>query len=195
VNLKNAFNLSEFAITIFLLTTHFIPDSLNSNMDPMSHVRHHTISSPSAVEWFCNRLFDTGGYLDREMEMTIYPGRSFLYGLFMIALLGLMSHNSCLALGIGLIITLLLLRVIIYRKSRLISIGILPPVAAVLASLALIPMMNLAISGKLTYSTGGPLFFRTLCASRHCTAMAVRPLCCRKYEFMRCAKSPSSHCR
>lgn len=207
---------------------------------------------PALWNGFAIVFFDTGGYLDRVMEMTIYPGRSFLYGLFLwvtsfgwwffwgpitiqsflclwmiyltlrchnlpagplataiscvglslltgiswytsqlmpdilvpmvilalwllsfswkslrvhervllfiTALLGLMSHNSCLALGIGLIFTLLLLRVIIYRKSRLISIGILPPVAAVLASLALIPMMNLAISGKTTYSTGGPLF-------------------------------------
>ncbi len=207
---------------------------------------------PALWNGFAIVFFDTGGYLDRVMEMTIYPGRSFLYGfflwltsfgwwffwgpiivtsflclwvihlalrchkipagpfataisclglslltgiswytsqlmpdilvpivilalwllsfswknlhvfervgLFATASLGLMSHNSCLALGIGLIPTLFILRVVIYRKSRLISTYILPPIVVVAASLALIPMVNLALSGKITYSTGGPVF-------------------------------------
>jgi hypothetical protein len=73
-------------------------------------------------------------------------------------MLGLMSHNSCLALGIGLIPTFFMLHVTVFRKSRLISTHILPPVAIVVASLVLIPLVNLALSGKLTYSTGGSAF-------------------------------------
>ncbi len=207
---------------------------------------------PALWNGFAIVFFDTGGYLDRVLEMTIYPGRSFLYGFFLwvtsfgwwffwgpiiiksflclwiihlalrchslpagplataisciglslltgiswytsqlmpdilvpmlilalwllffswkslkvseqsgltvIALLGLMSHNSCLALGIGLIPTIFILHVMVFRKNKVISTCILPPVAVVAASLVLIPMLNLALSGKITYSTGGPVF-------------------------------------
>ena len=207
---------------------------------------------PALWNGFAIVFFDTGGYLDRVVEMTIYPGRSFLYGLFLwvtsfgwwffwgpiiiksflclwiihlalrchnisagplatalsclglslltgiswytsqlmpdilvplvilalwllsfswkglswaertglfaTAVLGMMSHNSCLALGIGLIPTLFILRLMVFQKGRPVSTSILPPIIAVAASLALIPMVNLALSGKVTYSTGGPVF-------------------------------------
>lgn len=206
---------------------------------------------PALWNGFALVFFDTGGYLDRVLEMTIYPGRSFLYGLFLwvtsfgwwffwgpiiitsllclwmihlalrchnlpagplatalsciglslftgiswytsqlmpdvlvplsilalwllffswkdlnlrermglsaTAVLGLMSHSSCLALGIGLLPALFIVQIIL-RKGRFLSTHILPPAAVVAASLVLIPLVNLALSGKITYSTGGPVF-------------------------------------
>jgi hypothetical protein len=79
-------------------------------------------------------------------------------GLFAAALLGMVSHNSCLALGIGLIPTILILRIILFGERRLITACIFPPVAVMAASLVLIPTVNFALSGKMTYSTGGPVF-------------------------------------
>ena len=207
---------------------------------------------PALWNGFAIVFYDTGGYLDRVLKMTIYPGRSFLYGLFLwitsfgwwffwgpillesflcfwiihltlrcsnlpssplttalfcaglslltgiswytsqlmpdilvpvvilalwllffssqhlnllentglfaTAVFGLMSHNSCLARGIGLVPTLLLLRAMLYRNNQRISTRIFPPLAAVAISMMLIPTVNLAVSGKFTYSTGGPIF-------------------------------------
>jgi hypothetical protein len=207
---------------------------------------------PALWNGFAIVFFDTGGYLDRVLTMSLYPGRSFLFGLFLwvtsfgwwsfwgpiliqsllclwlihlmlrchnlpagppatavfcislslltgiswytsqlmpdilvplvvlaiwllgfhwhrlslherlgllaTALLGLMSHNSSLALGVGLIAVILMLRAAVYRKNWSISISILPPVAVVAASFVLIPMLNLALSGKATYASGGPVF-------------------------------------
>jgi len=207
---------------------------------------------PALWNGFAIVFYDTGGYLDRVLKMTIYPGRSFLYGfflwmtsfgwwffwgpiliksflcfwiihltlrcnnlpssplttalfctglslltgiswytsqlmpdilvpmvilalwllffssqrlnlfektgLFTTAVFGLMSHNSCLALGIGLIPTLLLLRAVLYRNTEQIPTRIFPPLAAVAVSMMLIPTVNLAVSGKFTYSAGGPIF-------------------------------------
>jgi hypothetical protein len=211
-----------------------------------------TFLLPALWNGFAIVFFDTGGYMDRAITMTLYPGRSFLYGIFLwvtsfgwwsfwgpiliqsllciwliqlmlrchelpagplattifcmglslltgiswyssqlmpdilvplvilalwllgfhwhklrlperigliaTALLGLMSHNSCLGLAIGLIAVILIIRAVVYRKRWSISINILPPVAVVAASLVLIPMLNLDLSGKLTYASGGPVF-------------------------------------
>jgi hypothetical protein len=207
---------------------------------------------PALWNGFAIVFFDTGGYLDRVLTMSLYPGRSFLYGLFLwltsfgwasfwgpiliqsllclwmihlmlrlhdlpagptataifciglslltgiswytsqlmpdilvalvvlalwllgfhwhklrlyermgllaTALLGLMSHNSSLALGIGLIVVILILRAAVCRKGWSISINILPPIAIVAASFVLIPMLNLTLTGKATYASGGPVF-------------------------------------
>lgn len=207
---------------------------------------------PALWNGFAIVFFDTGGYIDRIMTMKPYPGRSFIYGLFLwgtsfgwwsfwgpiciqsllcfwlihlilrchglpasppamacfcvglslttgiswytsqlmpdilvplvvlalwllsfhwsslnvvertgllaFSVMGLMSHNSCLALVAGLIPVTLIIRTMVYRAGIPLLPSIMPPVAVVAASLILIPMVNLGLSGKVTYASGGPAF-------------------------------------
>ena len=79
-------------------------------------------------------------------------------GLMTATLLALVSHNSCLALALGLLPTLALLKTIINRFAGGASLRLLPPSAVASAALLLIPFGNWAASGKLTYSSGGEAF-------------------------------------
>ncbi len=208
--------------------------------------------APALWNHFPIVFFDTGGYINRVQEMTLAPGRSFFYGLFLwagsfawrsfwgavlaqsfftlwsirlllrchelpsgplplalfslglalstgiswftsqlmpdiflplvvlalwllgfrwerlrvgeraglaaIALLGLLSHMSCLALGIGLCLVILIARFALPRMGSCCSARSLPPVALVCASLVLMPIFHWAWLGKATYTPGGPVF-------------------------------------
>ncbi len=79
-------------------------------------------------------------------------------GLITLSLLGLMSHMSCMALAIGLIVVLFLLRLLARHHQWSLSLSILPPAAVVIASLILMPTLHLALVGKAGYTPGGPVF-------------------------------------
>jgi len=211
-----------------------------------------TLLLPALWNGFALVFFDTGGYIDRAVEMSLYPGRSVFYGFFLwlgslgwwffwgpimfksllclwvihlilrchylpsgpvstavtcaglslatgiswytsqlmpdilvpvavlalwllssswtmlrpgeraglmaATLLALVSHNSCLALAIGLLLVLALLKLVTHRLDRGFSLHLLSPAAIVAGALLLIPAGNWAVSGKLTYSSGGEAF-------------------------------------
>lgn len=211
-----------------------------------------TLLLPALWNGFALVFFDTGGYIDRAVEMSLYPGRSVFYGLFLwfgslgwwffwgpilfksmlclwvihlllrchylpsgpmstavtcaglslatgiswytsqlmpdilvpvavlalwllsfswvllrrgervglmaATLLALVSHNSCLALAIGLLLVLALLKVVAHRLDHRVSLRLWSPTAIVALGLLIIPAGNWAVSGKLTYSSGGEVF-------------------------------------
>jgi hypothetical protein len=211
-----------------------------------------TFLAPALWNGFAIVFFDTGGYVGRVLEMTLLPGRSFFYGLFLwvascgwwsfwgpvlvqslltlwvihlmlrchdlpagplattifcvglgfstgiswytsqlmpdvlvplvvlvlwllgfrwerlgrkertglaaIALLGLLSHMSCMALAIGLAGIILVARFIGSRRGWALSVCSLPPIGVVVASLVFMPMVHLALMGKATYTPGGPVY-------------------------------------
>jgi hypothetical protein len=77
-------------------------------------------------------------------------------GLAAIALLGLLSHMSCLALALGLIAVILAARFLGRRWTP--AVFIMPPLAVVLASLLLMPLLHLSLTGQGVYTPGGPTF-------------------------------------
>jgi hypothetical protein len=208
--------------------------------------------APALWNGFPIVFFDTGGYVGRVIEMTLAPGRSFFYGIFLwmtslgwwtlwgpvaiqalftiwlihlmlrchrlpagpvattlisavlslatgiswytaqlmpdvlvslvvialwllgfrwqklvraerflliaIALLGMLSHMSCMALGIGLALVVLFAKVAVNRWNWSLSVRALPPVATVAAAMILMPLLHLALVGKPVYTPGGPAF-------------------------------------
>jgi len=79
-------------------------------------------------------------------------------GLTVIALLGLLSHMSCMVLAVGLIGVLAMLRFINVRWQWRTQLSIVPPAAVVVASLILMPLLHGLILGKVGYTPGGPAF-------------------------------------
>lgn len=208
--------------------------------------------APALWNGFAIVFFDTGGYVERAMELTLAPGRSLFYGLFLwaaslgwysfwgpilgqslftlwlihltlrchdlpagpltmaifcaglgavtgiswytsqlmpdilaplivlglwllgfrwdtlrwpertgvalIVLLGLMSHMSCMAMAIGLAVVVLIAKLAGRRFNWPLTISLLPPTAIVAASLILMPLLHLGLTGKATFTPGGPIF-------------------------------------
>jgi hypothetical protein len=79
-------------------------------------------------------------------------------GLAAITLLGLMSHMSCMALAIGLILVIFIARIALRKQDCSFPIFILPPTAVVAASLILMPLLHLSLTGQAIYTPGGPVF-------------------------------------
>ena len=79
-------------------------------------------------------------------------------GLGALTLLGMMSHMSGMALGIGLVLVILLTKVAVKSRGWSISVFILPPVAVVAASLLLMPILHYSLLGKASLTPGGPVF-------------------------------------
>jgi hypothetical protein len=79
-------------------------------------------------------------------------------GLAAIALLGLLSHMSGMALAIGLVAVTLVARVALPGRGWKLSVHLLPPAAVVVAGLVLMPMLHLALVGKAVYTPGGPVY-------------------------------------
>lgn len=79
-------------------------------------------------------------------------------GLTIVALLGLMSHMSCMALAIGLAGLILIYGFCRKRWGWPLPVTVLPPVALVVAGLILMPILHFAILGKAGYTPGGPAF-------------------------------------
>lgn len=75
-----------------------------------------------------------------------------------IALLGMLSHMSCLALGIGLSATLVLMKISAPRWLFFQRVRILPPVTTVTTALLLMPLVHFLLVGKAGYTPGGPAF-------------------------------------
>jgi hypothetical protein len=77
-------------------------------------------------------------------------------GVMLLAMLGLLSHMSCMALGIGLTVTIAVLR-LMFRKSSL-KINLLFPSCLVLFSIIVMPLLHLTLTGKASFTPGGPMF-------------------------------------
>jgi len=138
---------------------------------------HDLPAGPLATAAFCGRLGLLTGiswYTSQLMPDTLVPlvvlglwllgfrweklGQNERAGLAALVLLGLLSHMSCMALAIGLIIVILIARIVLRGRDWSLSVFSLPPVAVVAASLLLMPMLHLALAGKATYTPGGPVF-------------------------------------
>ena len=79
-------------------------------------------------------------------------------GLEALALLGLLSHMSCMALAIGLAAIVLAAWILGRRQGRWPSGCSLSPVGVVAASLILMPMVHLGVMVTATFTPGGPVF-------------------------------------
>lgn len=79
-------------------------------------------------------------------------------GLITFCLLGLLSHMSCMALGLGLVVVLVFIRGVSQRRQWPFTIAVFPPAAVVLASLILMPSLHLAMTGQGGFTPGGPVF-------------------------------------
>lgn len=104
-------------------------------------------------------------------------------GLAAMTLLGLMSHMSGMALGIGLALVILLAKVIARGRGWSLTVFSLPPIAVVAASLLLMPILHYTLLGKASLTPGGPVFiFGRLVQdgiaqrwlAEHCPAPGVR---------------------
>ena len=104
-------------------------------------------------------------------------------GLAALALLGLLSHMSCMALAIGLAVIVLAAWIIGRRQGWWPSGCSLSPIGVVSTSLILMPMVHLGVMGTATFTPGGPVFvFGSLVqdgiAKRwlgdHCPASGIR---------------------
>lgn len=79
-------------------------------------------------------------------------------GLVAIALLGMMSHMSCLALAIGLAFIVILAKAAVMRWRWRLSVNALSPTATVAAAMLLMPLLHLLVLGTAGYTPGGPVF-------------------------------------
>lgn len=78
--------------------------------------------------------------------------------LAVIALLGMLSHMSCLALGMGLVIVAVLAKLAGTRWRLQLPVHVLPPLATVMTALILMPLVHFMLVGKVGYTPGGPVF-------------------------------------
>jgi len=84
-------------------------------------------------------------------------GRMERTGVVLLTLLGLLSHMSCLALALGLIVVILAVKALRpHRWTPAVRMG--PPLAVVLSSLLLMPLVHLVLTGTGGYTPGGPTF-------------------------------------
>lgn len=79
-------------------------------------------------------------------------------GLIALCLLGLMSHMSCMALAIGLVMVIAFIRVLSERRQWMLSISIVTPATVLVASLLLMPLLHLVLVGQGGFTPGGPVF-------------------------------------
>lgn len=79
-------------------------------------------------------------------------------GLAAVALLGLLSHMSCLALALGLLVVSWVAKLVLPRRGWPLQVSIAAPAWVVLASLATMPLVHLALMGKAAYTPGGSMF-------------------------------------
>lgn len=138
---------------------------------------HDLPAGPRATAFFCVGLSTLTGiswYTSQLMPDSLVPlavlalwllgfrwqrlGQVERAGLVAIALFGLLSHMSGMALAIGLALVILVARFVVHRQVWSLSVNWLPPVAVVVASLVLMPLLHLALVGKATYTPGGPVY-------------------------------------
>jgi hypothetical protein len=79
-------------------------------------------------------------------------------GLTVVALLGLLSHMSGMALAMGLVVVILVARLVVTKRRLSLPVNWLPPLAVVVAGLVLMPMLHLMLVNKATYTPGGPVY-------------------------------------
>ena len=138
---------------------------------------HDLPAGPRATAFFCVGLSLVTGiswYTGQLMPDALVPlavlalwllgfrwqrlGRIERAGLVAITLFGLMSHMSGMALAIGLVLVTVAARCAVPRQSWSLPVNWLPPLAVVVASLVLMPLLHLALVGKATYTPGGPVY-------------------------------------
>ncbi len=123
-----------------------------------------TLAISTGISWYTSQLMP-----DVLVPLTVLTlwllgfcweklGRMERVGLALIALLGLMSHMSCMALALGLIGILLLARTCNKRRGWRLPLTFLPPAAIVVASLVLMPTLHLLLLGKAGFTPGGSAF-------------------------------------
>ncbi len=79
-------------------------------------------------------------------------------GLATIGLLGLLSHMSCMVLGMGLVAVLAMISSGNRKRRWFKQLTVAPPAVLVAASLILMPLLHGLILGKIGYTPGGPAF-------------------------------------
>ncbi|MDE1146870.1 MAG: hypothetical protein PW843_09645 [Azospirillaceae bacterium] len=81
-------------------------------------------------------------------------------GLAAVALLGLMSHMSCMALGAGLVAVLAAMKLLglIGRPRSWAALRLVPAAAVVAGSVLLLPAINGLVAGEAQLTPGGPMF-------------------------------------
>jgi hypothetical protein len=138
---------------------------------------HDVPAGPQATAFFCVGLSVLTGiswYADQLMPDILVPmavlalwllgfrrkrlGRFECAGLVAIALLALLSHMSGMALAIGLSMVILVVRFVVKKWGFSLTVTWQWPVAVVVASLVLMPLLHLALVGKATYTPGGPVY-------------------------------------
>ncbi len=138
---------------------------------------HDLPAGPRATAFFCVGLSIVTGiswYAGQLMPDALVPlavlalwllgfrlqklGKFECAGLVAIALLGLLSHMSGMALAIGLALVTLAARFFVRKCNWALPVNWLPPVVVVAASLVLMPLLHLAMVGKATYTPGGPVY-------------------------------------
>jgi hypothetical protein len=118
----------------------------------------------TGISWYTSQLMPDGLVPVVVLALWLlgfrWPGLGVFEraGLAAIALLGLLSHMSGLALAIGLAAVTMLARVVMAGRRWNISVHWLPPAAVVIAGLILMPMLHLVLVGKATYTPGGPAY-------------------------------------
>ena len=75
-----------------------------------------------------------------------------------IALLGMLSHMSCLALGMGLAVVVVLAKLSANRWHWSLPVSVLPVLSTVMAAVILMLLLHFVLFGKLGYTPGGPIF-------------------------------------
>ncbi len=90
----------------------------------------------------------------RRQELSLAEGML----LFAIALLGMLSHMSCLALGLGLALVTVVAKLAGKRWQPGLPVHVLPPLATVMAAVILMPLVHFMLVGKAVYTPGGPVF-------------------------------------
>lgn len=79
-------------------------------------------------------------------------------GLCLIAVLGMLSHMSCLALAIGLAIVAVAARLVVRLLGSPLPVRLLPPLSVVAAALLLMPLLHFVLVGQAAYTPGGPVY-------------------------------------
>ena len=78
------------------------------------------------------------------------------FGLAALALVAVLSHMSCLALALGLVVVLLIARMVTRRWP--LTVGVALPAAVVAVALAVMPLGHLFLTGTAGLTPGGPSF-------------------------------------
>lgn len=118
----------------------------------------------TGISWYTSQLMPDGLVPMVVIAMWLLGfrwqrlGRGERAGLSAIALLGMLSHMSCLALAMGLVVVALAARLVVRLLGSGLRVSVLPPLAVVAAGLVLMPLFHFILVGQAAYTPGGPIF-------------------------------------